>query len=90
MIRVKTAVLAGVLGFSSVAFGGHPAAAAQSDVRLRHPQTHTTRWMTYPVGSRVPTVRRSTGVAPSSFRPLRDWSTGRDLTLAKPWLQSSR
>lgn len=90
MIRVKTAVLAGVLGFSSVAFGGRPAAAAQSDVPLRQPQIHMTRWMTYPLGSGVPTVRRSTGVVPSPARPLRDWSTGRDLTLAKPWLQPSR
>jgi hypothetical protein len=92
MIRVKTAVLAGVLGFSSVVFGGQPATAAQSDVRLRQPQTqiHMTRWLTYPVGSGVSIVRRNTGIAPSPARTLRDWSTGRDLTLAKPWLNPSR
>jgi hypothetical protein len=95
MKRIKTPVLAGVLGFGGVVSLSAPAPAATSDTRrvLSPVQLRATHMMTYPswpVTSFAPAVRGSTAPTASPSRIIRDWSTGRDLTLAKPWLTPSR
>ena len=95
MNRIKTAVLAGVLGFSGVAFLNAPASAGLTDARPSLPPvqvraTHTMSYTGWTATSFAPAARVATTVTPSPVRPARDWSTGRELTLAKPWLTPSR